>query len=150
MKKPTCNIRLPHLGFNCACNEEFKHFNGCPQNKIFGDKDKPCTCPLPDKEEKFYPSDGTNVWEEEFRGYFDKCLKPKKTTIKNLDREIIVDFIKKEITKSHNSAIKSCMEESEKNCDSFLLKDWSGESEVYGEIERLKKQVLDSLKKKLR
>ncbi len=34
-------------------------------------------------------------WREEFREYFDKTLKPKKPTIKNLDRELLVDFISK-------------------------------------------------------
>jgi len=34
-------------------------------------------------------------WEKEFREYFDKTLKPKKPTIKNLDRELLVDFISK-------------------------------------------------------
>ena len=32
-------------------------------------------------------------WEEEFREYFDKTLKPKKPTMKNLDRELCIDFI---------------------------------------------------------
>ena len=32
-------------------------------------------------------------WEEEFREYFDKILKPKKPTMKNLDRELCIDFI---------------------------------------------------------
>lgn len=34
-------------------------------------------------------------WKEEFREYFDKALKPKKPTMKNLDRELLVDFISK-------------------------------------------------------
>jgi hypothetical protein len=32
-------------------------------------------------------------WEEELREYFDKTLKAKKPTIKNLDRELLVDFV---------------------------------------------------------
>jgi len=32
-------------------------------------------------------------WEAEFREYFDKTLKPKKPTMKNLDREVCVHFI---------------------------------------------------------
>jgi hypothetical protein len=36
-------------------------------------------------------------WKDEFREYFDKTLKPKKPTIKNLDRELCVDFISKQI-----------------------------------------------------
>jgi len=34
-------------------------------------------------------------WQSEFREYFDKTLKPKKPTIKNLDRELLVDFMNK-------------------------------------------------------
>ena len=33
-------------------------------------------------------------WEERFRRYFDKCLKPRKPSMGNLDREICVDFIR--------------------------------------------------------
>ena len=36
-------------------------------------------------------------WENEFREYFDKTLKPKKPTMKNLDRELCVNFIKNTI-----------------------------------------------------
>lgn len=32
-------------------------------------------------------------WKEEFREYFDKTLKPKKPTMKNLDRELCINFI---------------------------------------------------------
>lgn len=32
-------------------------------------------------------------WEAAFREYFDKCLKPKKPSMKNLDRELCVNFI---------------------------------------------------------
>lgn len=34
-------------------------------------------------------------WKEEFREYFDKTLKTKKPTMKNLDREICISFIEK-------------------------------------------------------
>lgn len=34
-------------------------------------------------------------WPTEFREYFDKTLKPKKPTMGNLDRELLVDFIRK-------------------------------------------------------
>lgn len=40
-----------------------------------------------------------NNWEEEFREYFDKTLKPKKPTIKNLDRELCINFISNLLTK---------------------------------------------------
>lgn len=31
----------------------------------------------------------------EFREYFDKNLKPKKPSMKNLDREVLVEFLRK-------------------------------------------------------
>jgi hypothetical protein len=34
-------------------------------------------------------------WRKEFREFFDKHLKPKKPTMKNLDRELLVNFIEK-------------------------------------------------------
>lgn len=43
-------------------------------------------------------------WEMEFREYFDKTLKPKKPTIKNLDRELLVDFIRKLLIKEREEA----------------------------------------------
>ncbi len=39
-------------------------------------------------------------WEKEFREYFDKTLKPKKPTMGNLDREILVDFIRNLLSQS--------------------------------------------------
>lgn len=38
-------------------------------------------------------------WKEEVREYFDKTLKAKKPTMKNLDREIMVDFISSLLTR---------------------------------------------------
>ncbi len=34
-------------------------------------------------------------WEKELSEYIDKTLKPKKPGIKNLDREIVIDFVRK-------------------------------------------------------
>lgn len=51
------------------------------------------TCPIRNK--KIEISVSPQSWEVEFREYFDKCLKPKKPTIKNLDRELVIDFINK-------------------------------------------------------
>jgi len=48
-------------------------------------------------------------WEEQFREYFDKALKPKKATMKNLDRELCIDFIKKVVKyelERQNSMVK--------------------------------------------
>lgn len=36
---------------------------------------------------------------DELREYIDKHFKPKKPGMKNLDREIIIDFVAKEIEK---------------------------------------------------
>jgi len=56
-------------------------------------------------------------WEKEFREYFDKCLKPKKPTIKNLDRELIIDFIskveKRAILASYTRGLKEGMKRKE-------------------------------------
>jgi len=38
-------------------------------------------------------------WKVEFREYFDKTLKPKKPTMKNLDRELCVNFIQNVVNK---------------------------------------------------
>ena len=48
-------------------------------------------------------------WREEFREYFDKVLKAKKPTIKNLDREILVNAV--------SSILKSKQEEIERAID---------------------------------
>lgn len=65
-------------------------------------------------------------WEKEFRGYFDKTLKPKKPTIKNLDRELIVDFIskveKRAILGAYTRGLKKGMEKGENIYRSSLLK----------------------------
>ena len=38
------------------------------------------------------------ILQEEFREYFDKCLKPKKETMKNLDRELCVNALERAYT----------------------------------------------------
>ena len=49
-------------------------------------------------------------WEENFREYFDRTLKPKKPTMGGLDRELCVDFISKVL----NSQLIELKEEVEK------------------------------------
>lgn len=39
-------------------------------------------------------------WEEELRDYIDKTLKPRKPGMKNLDREIIIDFVRQTVAKA--------------------------------------------------
>ena len=46
------------------------------------------------------------TWVEELRIFFDKELRPRKPTMKNLEREMLVDFVKKEKTKSSDEVIK--------------------------------------------
>lgn len=48
----------------------------------------------------------TEDWKIEFREYFDKTLKPKKPTIENLDRELIIDFINKLLIKEREQMVK--------------------------------------------
>lgn len=50
-------------------------------------------------------------WEEEFREYFDKALKPKKPTMKNLDRELCVNFIKNLLSTELESIRKEVIRE---------------------------------------
>ena len=49
-------------------------------------------------------------WREEFRDYFDKRLKPKKPTMKNLDRELLVDFIEKTIQTTRAKTLEEAQE----------------------------------------
>lgn len=53
----------------------------------------------------FTPAPESKEWIAEFREYFDKTLKPKKPTMVNLDREIMVDFIQKLISKARSEAL---------------------------------------------
>ena len=55
------------------------------------------TTPLPSVEER----------KEELRTYFDKLLKPKKPTMKNLDREILADWLDNVLTQDRNQAYTS-------------------------------------------
>jgi hypothetical protein len=49
------------------------------------------------------PQEKKEGWEEEYREYFDKTLKPKKPTMNGLDREITIDFIKRIISSTLSS-----------------------------------------------
>jgi hypothetical protein len=85
-------------------------------------------------------------WEKEFRDYFDKTLKPKKPTIGNLDREILVDFIRKQIS----SAVSQALEEQREKIKSLrktpLATDNNG-AELYisGSGELKYNQVIDDV-----
>jgi hypothetical protein len=67
-----------------------------------------CHCPKDTTEEPNWTTGSTEFflkpkdsiaqdwdWRKEFREFFDKHLKPKKPTMKNLDRELLVNFIEK-------------------------------------------------------
>jgi len=53
-------------------------------------------------------------WSEEFREYFDKHLKPKKPSMKNLDREILVDFINRTLNRERERWVERIEELEEK------------------------------------
>ena len=61
--------------------------------------------------------------KEELRTYFDKLLKPKKPTMKNLDREILADWLDNVLTQDRNQAYTRLVEEINKalfdNCDNY-------------------------------
>jgi len=48
--------------------------------------------------------------KEELRTYFDKLLKPKKPTMKNLDREILADWLDNVLTQDRNQAYTRLVE----------------------------------------
>ena len=48
--------------------------------------------------------------KEELRIYFDKLLKPKKPTMKNLDREILADWLDNVLTQDRDQAYTSLVE----------------------------------------
>lgn len=64
-------------------------------------------------------------WENNFREYFDKTLKSKKPTMKNLDRELVIDFIsnveKRAILGAYTRGIKKGIEENQSVYRSSLL-----------------------------
>lgn len=45
-------------------------------------------------------------WADELREYFDRHLKAKKPGMKNLDREILVDFVRKTLASHNNSLVE--------------------------------------------
>ena len=79
-----------------------------------------------------------NNWKEEFREYFDKCLKPKKPGIKNLYREILVDFIEK----VRNQALEEIREK-------IVELSFDDQNDGYGTIVKLK-DILAIIDEKLK
>ncbi len=59
--------------------------------------------------------------------------------------EKLCDFIEKRVSQSLQQGRMEMGEEIERVFDGFLLQDWSGEKEVYDEIERLKIGLLSTL-----
>ena len=67
------------------------------------------------------PISNIKDWREELREYFDKTLKAKKPTMKNLDRELIVNFVSN-LLQDRNREIIEKIEEIEVSCvDNRLL-----------------------------
>ena len=50
-------------------------------------------------------------WKEELRDFYDKNLKAKKPTMKNLEREILVDFVQKQRNEAYQQGAKDKVEE---------------------------------------
>lgn len=51
-------------------------------------------------------SQDTEEWEKEFVEYFDKTLNPKKPGIKNLDRELILNFLRIQIKLTYEKGLE--------------------------------------------
>lgn len=62
---------------------------------------------------KTHISPPAETWEEEFREYFNKCLKPKRPTINGLDREMIIDFIHKRVSSARTEVLEEIIKEIE-------------------------------------
>ena len=84
--------------------------------------------------------------KEELRQYFDKHLKAKKETMKNLDRELLVDYFAKQTV----NTVTAVLDEVEMEVE-FRQKGWIGAEEDgsdrdprYDELET----VLDIIKSK--
>lgn len=58
-----------------------------------------CPCHSPAKDQR--ESVSGEEWKVELREFFDKFLKPKKQTMKNLERELLVDFVRAERQKEY-------------------------------------------------
>ena len=54
---------------------------------------------------------------EELREYFDQTLKPKKPTMKNLDRELLVNFLSESIQQAEQEMKEQIMHELSKHID---------------------------------
>ena len=59
----------------------------------------------------------TSAKADELREYIDKNLKPKKPSIGGLDRELIIDFVAKELT-AKDTALRSLIEGMSRTKDS--------------------------------
>ena len=85
-------------------------------------------------------------WKEELDSIFNRYgtygIKP------DFDISLrIKGFISTLLSQSHQQGRMEMAEEIERVFDGFLLQDWSGEKEVYDEIERLKIGLLSTLNK---
>ena len=77
--------------------------------------------------------------QEKWKNGFWKYRVPKNTK----QFKDISDFL----AQHDREVVGAVLEEVRETFESFLLRDWSGEAEVYSEIERLKTTLLDKLGK---
>jgi len=91
--------------------------------------------------------DVSKGWEEDFREYFDKTLKPKKPTMGNLDRELCIDFIGKQISKAVNLRMTGIM----LMIDELIIDDTSKPDEIYAHGQNVgNNMALEELQRKLK
>ena len=77
-------------------------------------------------------------WESDLREFVDKAMKPKKPTMKNLERELLVDFVRR--VESHT--IERIRKEIEKYVQESI-KDPKSSNYIYAEIVPL--NILDKI-----
>lgn len=92
-------------------------------------------------------------WEKQFREYFDKMLKPKKPSMGNLDREILVDFIKKQCALAHSSGRREGIELALREIEDAIAEEPSNfpdkQDVVYHVLERVQAEIKSLLDKDL-
>ena len=81
-------------------------------------------------------------WETRFDNNYSELI------VSNVPYAVIHEDIKSFIKQVEQDTEKRVVGEIEKCFDEFLLMDWSGEAEVYSEIERLKETIKTNLKSK--
>jgi len=84
----------------------------------------------------------TNEWEEEVNLFIKRWCKPECVPHLLDSDDNDGQYLRSLLTRATAEAVEGERERISDIFDSFLLKDWSGEAEVYAEIARLKKLAL--------